>query len=320
MEQVFFDWKYCYDKGVYNIIPDREIEKPKTFYKYYGLTNNSIDAITNTYIYATHPYQLNDIIDCSELFFEFDDIQYIRATLNAHPYFAGQTDEELLTPKNKKYAQHAFTADLYKYLGILSLTNDPHNDLMWAYYTNNCGICVEYDVSQFEFKHHGPFPINYQQKIYSIPTSTIKDPHLAILMQSNVKKSIWAHEEEWRLLVEADKHDNLRIFGIPEYKQLEGHDRKFQYPISAIKSIILGMSFFYFNERLSSIEEIFKLQQCKFKLKDDPLKELKQTLLDFICYHQIRIDYTFVTGLNEITYVPMILKKCNNSDYIGTIL
>ena len=322
MEQTFFDWKYCYDKGVYNIIPDRKIERPNTFFKYYALNDYSVDALIHTYIYASHPNQLNDTIDCSEMLLEFDDIEYIRPTLEGHPYFANLKDDELLTVENKAFAQKAFTTLIYQKLGILSLSSTPHNDLLWAYYTNNHGFCIEFDVSLFEFKHHGPFPINYQHNLYPIPTSTIKDSHLAILMQSNVKKTMWEREQEWRLLVEAPGNIDLTSFGCAEYAKLGGYDRRFPYPIHAIKSITLGMSFFDFDERISSSQEICKDFQCRFKLSNSSSKNLKQAILDFVCYHHIRIDYTAVNSLSEIIFFPMNIEKSNepDSDYIGTIL
>ncbi|WP_026715296.1 hypothetical protein [Flavobacterium daejeonense] len=39
------------------------IEKPKYIFKFYALNEFSIDAFTNSYFYASHPYDLNDYLD-----------------------------------------------------------------------------------------------------------------------------------------------------------------------------------------------------------------------------------------------------------------
>ena len=38
---------------------------PKTLYKYYSNTEYSTDAVINQYFFSSHPYNLNDSIDCS---------------------------------------------------------------------------------------------------------------------------------------------------------------------------------------------------------------------------------------------------------------
>ena len=66
----FEGWKYIHDaskgspkEGV-SIIPPHEKPIPDSFYKYFSLTPNNLDAFKNNYLYASHPVELNDKFDC----------------------------------------------------------------------------------------------------------------------------------------------------------------------------------------------------------------------------------------------------------------
>ncbi|MBR4917904.1 MAG: DUF2971 domain-containing protein [Bacteroidales bacterium] len=317
MRQKFFNWTYIYENGRYDIIPDRNIDRPKTFYKYYALKDTSVDALTHTYIYATHPRQLNDLFDCNPNILDFDNVKAVRDALNCSR-FAQMSDEEIFTDDYRTLAQMTFTTLIYKNLGIFSMAKKPDNPLMWAYYTNNCGFCVEYDLSQFGFKHHGPFPINYCDVSEPIRMSQIRDAHLAMLAQTNIKQPYWKHEDEWRLLVESPDDVNLTCYGIKDYELFGGYDRKFSIPVGSIKRVVLGMSFFDFTERKSSLNDLAKTNKCMFQLKETSNKKLKKQILDFLSMHKIRVDYTFVMNTNTISSISMIINRKNENQYEGT--
>ena len=46
-------WKYMHNKETaqYFIDPNEKMECPQTFFKYYSLSKNSVEALTNAYIY-----------------------------------------------------------------------------------------------------------------------------------------------------------------------------------------------------------------------------------------------------------------------------
>ena len=56
----------------------------ESFYKYYALNKTSVDALTHMYLYATHPCQLNDPLDCADDLIIFDDIESARIILEQY--------------------------------------------------------------------------------------------------------------------------------------------------------------------------------------------------------------------------------------------
>jgi hypothetical protein len=240
-----YGWDYKFENEQFFINPKEEIVIPDLFYKLYALSNNSVSALTEGYIYVPHPDQLNDVFDCNVELIQFDDIEVIRHFLNG--VIEAQEIEKLLEKNLKNiqiFVQRHFREILYRKWGVLSLTSDPNNVLMWSYYNDHKGFCIEFDISNFEFKYFGPFPINYQGKIEAISIKEIST-QLATLVQCNIKDEIWSHENEWRLMVVPPEGED---FISPNFHQLfdnmGGHDRKMKYSTSAIKSIALGNRFF----------------------------------------------------------------------------
>ena len=71
VEYCGFIYDYKESEG-YSVLPNKVVKQPKTFFKYCALNEYSVDALTNMYVYATHPNQYNDLFDCNELLIEFD--------------------------------------------------------------------------------------------------------------------------------------------------------------------------------------------------------------------------------------------------------
>lgn len=244
-----YDWKYCTERMErereieFKIIPPEKTDAPSLLYKFYSLTHNGIDALLNSYIYATHPSQFNDLFDCYENLIIFDIPELINKFLTEA--LGKDKAEELIKEDNgglETFVQRNFREIIYRKWGVVCLTANPNNTLMWSYYTNNQGFSIGFDYSKFEFKYMGPFPVNYQDEIkpLSLKESSVE---LAALYQTNIKHSGWKHEMEWRLLINSPEEGmispNFEIL-----KKLGGHNRKFPYPITAIKHICLGNRFF----------------------------------------------------------------------------
>jgi hypothetical protein len=50
---------------IFSVENPRKPEKPDSLYKYYALSNFSVDVLTNHYLFSPHPIYLNDKNDCS---------------------------------------------------------------------------------------------------------------------------------------------------------------------------------------------------------------------------------------------------------------
>lgn len=299
------------DNITFDIIPDKNIDKPTFLYKLYSLSDYSLDGLLNQYIYATHPQQFNDIFDCHEELIEFDDKDAVRHFIKtyASDFFPGDKLEDNIQNDFSKlsiFVKRNFREMVYQQFGIFSMTSNPYNLLMWSYYNNHQGFFVEYDITKFPFKFHGPFPVNYQEDFGPISVNECGVP-LAVLLQTNIKYNGWEHESEWRLLIESQE----RMFSpsFESLRKLGGHDRKFKYPIEAIKTVGFGNRFFPPEELKIINDKIINIT-----LKSDISR--KQNILDFLILNNIRTCFAQRDGLIKISYGGMVIEKMSDTEYV----
>lgn len=310
-----YGWKYLTngqkDNMVFDVIPPENGERPTILYKLFSLNGNSVDGLLNQYIYATHPHQFNDIFDCHEDLIEFDDPDAIRFFIKEYAMDLFPSEKLENDLKNNFYGisnfvKRNFREMLYQMFGVYSMTTNPSSLLMWSYYTNHQGFFIEFDITKFPFKFHGPFPVNYQENITPISVSECGIP-LAVLLQTNLKHKGWFHENEWRLIVES----NERMYS-PSFEQLRklgGHDRKFKYPIEAVKTVGFGNRFFPPEELHIISDKIMNIT-----LKHDI--ERKRKVLDFLIENKIRTCFSQRDGLMKISYGGMVIEKQSDTEYV----
>lgn len=294
----------------YSILPNKKTERSTSFCKYYALNDNSVDALVNMYVYATHPNQFNDSFDCNENLIKFETwedaetLLYPFAMSNLHEYF-NRLEEALL------FCRKIYKCILYKKLGLVSLTPRYDNYQMWALYAGNSGFCIEYDVEKFVFQNFGPFPMNYTERISSSIPIGIYGGHIAMLIQSNVKNKWWEYEDEWRLYIPNPVGQDMRHFGnkdeINNFNFGDEHNRKFYYPTDALKNIILGPKFF---SRLTS-NEISSNEMDVVCIPN--VDSLEYRVLDFLARMPISAKYAVLSGFSDCIFVPLrIIKYAEN--------
>lgn len=300
-------------RGYYHITPDKEIAKPKTFFKYYALSDFSVDALTNMYIYATHPNQFNDPFDCNEKLIKFDswvDVKRLWDVL----FVQFQNDHPNLEEACRE-SEKAFKTLLYRNLGLVSLAPVRNNYTMWALYSQNSGFCVEFDTNQFPFRHFGPFPINYVDIIPGPIHIGEAGGSLSMLVQTNVKNLWWEYENEWRLYIPSPDGFDMQSFGkgAEQFNKMGDHDRKFKYPISSLKSITLGKSFFdKLTTNMISISEVDVV--C------DPQKNrLENQVLDFLSKLQdvskTQVLMIMPYGFSKHLFIEMCIVNYSENKY-----
>lgn len=305
-ETEIYGWKYIAykenDKLKYKIVPSTNVEKPSTLFRYYSNSERAIDSLIARQLYASHPDEFNDLYDCSDELIKFDDDEVIIKFLSHGDSSIANTIREKLKnerPQIKSYVERNFKQVLYRKLGIVCLTSNPNNLLMWAYYSNNKGFLVEYDYEKWGFDFHGPFPVNYQDTI--LPFS-IKDSSIALgaIYQSNIKSSVWNHEKEWRVLLEHPNGDMKSPDIFQELANLGGQERLFEFKIESIKTIALGNRFFYAKE----ISET-PARNLSIKLEGN-LEPQRLKLLNFIVKHSIPMTIAVrKSNFIEIEYAPI---------------
>lgn len=181
--QDFEGKNYIYEKSKIDFAEKGEI--PKRLYKYYALTENSVNSISdacNPYLYFSHPHQFNDLVDSSVLLWDMTDFPY-EDFLAFYNYLSNNEKQiyralffedkanhftklkSIVKNKFKSgfiYEEHywiyyLFTHSnftglmnmLFRYQsenwGVLCLTESYKNNLMWAHYTGETGFCIEFE-------------------------------------------------------------------------------------------------------------------------------------------------------------------------------
>ena len=314
-----YDWEYEYHDGQFNVIPPFKIKKPNAFFKYYALDKKNVDAVTQKRLYASHPAQLNDLVDCNIRLFDFDVPAFNRVvTHNILPY-CKMTDDELMAEDVRLMIKRSFFSMHFSKWGVFSMAPTAKNWLMWSLYSGNNGFCVEFDVEKFAFKKHGPFPMNYQKELRTIRLSefmAIKEP--LFLAFTNIKHERWRFEEEWRLICDAKE----KWMDTPDSELWESgiinRDRFFDYSDSAIKSITFGICFFDWENAVQLNESTLQIKFSLSRYEQNKSVEdtLKIQLLDFALKNDINMGVFLPKGLNEVEIASI---KINGGDGEYTI-
>jgi hypothetical protein len=249
MTKVIHDWKYSANvdlskqKMDLQIIPKDNIPVPDKLVKYYGLKTHNVDAMIKNYLYASHPFDLNDPFDCFSKLISFDNIP-LDMCIRFMSLFGMPKDKtiELYNTKKAdlfKTIESNFYDYSYSKIGIISMTKESLDMLMWTYYTEHRGFQVVFKTDNLKKILHGPFRINYIKTPTSVDFSD--NVFIAALYQSNAKSDLWINENEWRFIGES--FEPMRL---PNRKELwdKQKERKFYYNKSDIDEIILGFSFF----------------------------------------------------------------------------
>jgi hypothetical protein len=313
-----FDYHVQIDKikKTLNMSIIHNMPQPTYLCKYYSLSKNSIDAVLNHYLYASHPMQLNDKHDCSPYLIDYSDcnLEFYRENIkNVEQVLYGKRDIDDETIKqyfnsSEKWRLERYYADknwivLYKLFGIISLSSEECNTLMWTHYTENKGFMIKTNPNLIHKDNlFGHFPVNYCDSIHKIKNNH-SVPILPILYQSNVKSTIWAYEKEWRYL-----------YYNPIIKENENTmDRRMHYDSSALIEIHLGYYFFDDIYGTSSIKRYKDFDILALKSKHRNHK-LKCKLLNFIVNKRVK-TFQILADIEhfKLTKSEIIIEKlsCN---------
>ncbi|MFH7010552.1 DUF2971 domain-containing protein [Flavobacterium sp. FlaQc-52] len=214
-------------------------------YKYLPFDRNSY--FENELLRFTQPEDLNDPFEClpqKPKKGEFTDAIRLLTQMISN---GNQKFEEFGVQKfNDEFIENLFEQayqEINNEVGILSLTKNWNNSLMWAHYTNSHkGFCVGFDSNHDFFKDYlsedKKYSRNTKDVVYSerrvkIPI-TLTEPELSF--EPFLTKSVdWRYEEEVRVISTFNLSEKT-IHKIPNSIHL------FKVPHSAISEIILGIN------------------------------------------------------------------------------
>ena len=236
---------------------------PEKSYKFYELNERNVEALSENYLFASHPYLLNDSFDSSDNIFDFTEIEkaFFRGffiTYLKEKYCEKDISEYYKKDKLQNFRgfRETFISSLSNKLGTISLTIKCKNALMWSHYTSEKGFCIEFETSELlneynilnaDIKKIFFRPMQYVEEIelLKITGREFEGTTVPFLYMTTVKNKEWEYENEYRLNIykkDMDVPFNRKYSHLPTHKG--GNDRCFRYKKSAIKSIILGQNFF----------------------------------------------------------------------------
>lgn len=324
------NFKYILDENNNHIVEtEPKMENPESIFKYYAFSKNSIDALKNGYFYATHPFLFNDSIDSSELILDFKNLSFDRFVgfykrfLTPQEFakydYAKLYDEDKV--KNFYEMRNFFYTTFSRNLGLISLTTQPFNILMWSHYTDEKGFVVELQTKEFleDLKKNNPDlnnycfrPVQYVKDIEFIDmfSENFSTPDVPFLYMTTVKREEWKYENEWRLSVYKNNMGIPFSTLYPGSQNYEGtNERKLFYNKNIIKSISLGKHF-------------FNGKNCS-KINNDTSFEISDTIfLDLVNFlyenHNDKLlmsgEYEFETKLKR-SLGRIQLEKINNNTF-----
>ncbi len=141
-------------------------ELPASLFKYYSLNEEFNKAQLNGEVYLSSPLQFNDPLDCQlNVYNNIDQIQLsdpneakrIKSRIAELGYAGSELDaviKDLSIPdlggiksQTKIDREEEVKNKQLEKLGVLCLSPNPANSLMWAHYSHNKGFCIQYNTS-----------------------------------------------------------------------------------------------------------------------------------------------------------------------------
>ncbi len=314
------DWEYelLSENGDIPTINVKPHKKPRSLSKYYSLNENNVLAFLNNEFYVSQPDQLNDLFDSNLNLINFENktfedfkefLNYAKANIES---------ERIIYNKNPKVYLQKMKHEMYQNclsnIGILCMTSDKENELMWAHYTNNEGFLIEYDYSMFNsiyFK--GPYPINYTKNLISVDFNKL-NYLLGLTIAFTIKKDIWSYENEYRFLCISKDEKGYKVSGTFDNSKFHSNpQRRFiDYPKESVKKVILGFAFFKKDIDYQNADYSYRKYTVKFAGNSATLKIL---LFNYLIENKIPVELMVFDKLTfELKAIPISISKIKISE------
>lgn len=216
----------------------------QTLYKYYSTAtatqlSRAIETLSGR-IYFSTPSKFNDLFELSA-----------KVNISTSPLVKSLSlkEKEAVERIFRLRPPEAVSAEWREKIGILCLTEDPLNILMWSHYANNhTGICIGFDTEVSPFNSTKKVTYNGERPKAEFNS----EPEMLIDRVLLTKSQHWQYEKEWRILKRTIEPDELnfyhetfktnpdRLDEIAETIEQNGGPGTYSFDKSAIRSIFLG--------------------------------------------------------------------------------
>lgn len=206
-------------------------------YKYLTVEKADEWLIGEDSILLTPPKYLNDLLEF-RVRREPADLEERRALYqqfqreSPSPLPFEDYDRAITAPEHMESEGGAMREMLSKALGVVSLTSDPMNELMWAHYALNSGIAVGYEsegVAERNGIRFSFLPIGTAMEVdYSNDMNPLKKDFSNAPRQLTRKRECWIYEHEWRIVqglpqARPVKRDGKTFYALPADRERIAH-------------------------------------------------------------------------------------------------
>jgi hypothetical protein len=223
---------------------NRDKALKQTLYKYCSIsTENQLHRfieILKGRIYFSSPSKFNDPFELSA-----------KVNISTSPLLYGLTarEKEEVQRIFRLRAPEAVSEEWREKIGILCLSEDPKNILMWSHYANNhSGICIGFNTEITPFNTAAA--ITYSDERPKAEFNS--NPNRLIERVLLTKSKHWQYEKEWRAIKRTIEDDELNFYNetfkadasrleeIAETIEQYGGPNTYNFDTSAIRSIFFG--------------------------------------------------------------------------------
>jgi hypothetical protein len=234
-------------------------------YRYFPLDQNDdqhfarLISVLSGRIFFSSPHFFNDPFEMTPIFGIPSDAEYeqiFRKKLIPTESLSKSQKNKITNNINLKLMSsknRTLDEDWVKELGVLCLSEDHKNILMWSHYgRNHSGVCLGFNSEYLPFSRSKPVIYNESRPQVSIEPSGVDDIEL-IKATLLTKSPHWAYEKEWRCIKrpvrESEKNfyknemksNPARINEIADLLASEGGSGIYEFDTSAIRRVIFGV-------------------------------------------------------------------------------
>lgn len=207
---------------------------PDILYKYYSYNTMYNENRLRGELFFSSPIHFNDVFDAQHEIINNSDKINVRDAINRLKEIGFDNPEDVLktlrngSEQSKDKCKMEVRHRQIEHVGILCLTNSPLNLLMWAYYGNNEGYCIEYDMSKLrdciglKLKELNLNPqkrcraerVSYLNSLPSAPLFFEEKNNINPFNKYFCKAKAWEHENEYRIAISLGGDMSIQIDNI----------------------------------------------------------------------------------------------------------